>query len=44
MNKDKDKYGRTSNSGPFYCQGQVAVIGRWPLFKGLLQIWESVWD
>ena len=28
----------------FYRQGQVAVIGRWPLFRGLLQIWESVWD
>ena len=38
------KYSRTSNSGHFYRQGQVAVIGRWPLFRGLLQIWESVWD
>ena len=32
------EYSRTSNSGHFYRQGQVAVTGRWPLFRGLLQI------
>ena len=46
---------RTSNSGHFYRQGQVAVIGRWPLLGGgrywevaaiqrFTTIWESVWD
>ena len=43
------KYSRTSNSGHFYRQGQVAVIGRWPLlgggrFQRCTTIWESVWD
>ena len=31
------EYSRPSNSGHFYRQGQVAVIGRWLLFWGLLQ-------
>ena len=30
-------YSRTSNSSHVYHQGQVAVIGRWLLFRGLLQ-------